>query len=757
MKKIVLVARKNIISPSQKRIHDDQGLKALDGIRYGKPISIDDNSNPELFWNELRRAFEKENPDFHADRYAIQLENGQEIDCSDRLKMHTVNKADENYRKLASLFPNAVTETINESGEVVRAIDKDILMQEISCKVVDGPEERYQFTWPDKKKSILLANAPISATLRPCREESVDFDTTENLYIEGDNLDVLKLLQETYLGKIKMIYIDPPYNTGNDFVYEDDFAENAQDYLANSGQFDAEGNRLVQNTESNGRFHTDWLNMIYPRLKIAKDYLTNDGIIFISIDDAEVENLKKICDEVFGEHNFVACLVYDKNRKNDAKYFSVGHEYMLVYFRNVSVINALGLELRAPKEGIEEVKEEFERLRKCFNDDWEKVNDGLKKLYASWPSGDDRKLLARFSKVDEKGPYRDDGNINWPGGGGPMYDVIHPITGKVCKKPISGWRYPTPQRLQEEIDKGHVVFGKDETTVPRVRMNLFEQDKQVMRSVMFSYAQTATNVFNSIFDNVRVFENPKSVSDIKKLIEYYTADDTDATILDFFSGSATTAHAVMKLNSEDGGYRKYILVQLPEEISESKASSEKSREVARNAIKLCDSIGVPHTICEIGKERIRRAGAKIKEESPLTTVDLDVGFRVLKLDSSNMKDVYYNPTEYTPTMFESLADNIKEDRTPEDLLFQVMLDLGILLSSKIEETTIAGKKVFNVADNFLIACFDADLTDEVITEIAKQKPYYFVTRDHSMASDSVATNFDQIFATYSPDTVRKVL
>ena len=418
----------------------------------------------------------------------------------DKLKMHTPNKADENFRKLAAMFPNAVTETINENGEVVRAIDKDVLMQEIACTVVDGNEERYQFTWPDKKKSVLLANAPINKTLRPCREESVDFDTTENLYIEGDNLEVLKLLQETYLGKIKMIYIDPPYNTGNDFVYEDDFAQSADEYLANSGQYDEDGNRMVQNTESNGRFHTDWLNMIYPRLKLAKDLLRDDGVIFISIDDAEAENLKKITDEVFGESNFVACLVYDKNRKNDAKYFSVGHEYIIVYFKNIAVIKESGVIFRAPKEGVDEVKEEFEKLRREFNNDWTQVAAGLKKLYASWPANDERRSLARFSKVDEKGPYRDDGNINWPGGGGPMFDVIHPVTGKVCKKPVSGWRYSTPERLQEEIDKGHVVFGPDETTVPRVRLNLFEQSNEVMKSVHFSYAQTATNEFLQIFN-----------------------------------------------------------------------------------------------------------------------------------------------------------------------------------------------------------------------------------------------------------------
>ena len=659
----------------------------------------------------------------------------------DKLKMQTANKADENYRKLAELFPNAVTETIDASGEVVRAIDKDVLMQEIAVKVVDGREERYQFTWPDKKKSVLLANAPISKTLRPCREESVDFDNTENLYIEGDNLEVLKLLQETYLGKIKMIYIDPPYNTGNDFVYEDDFTQSTEEYLANSGQFDEDGNRMVQNTESNGRFHTDWLNMIYPRLRLAKDLLTEDGVIFISIDDAEVENLRKIADEIYGSGNFIACLVYDKNRKNDAKYFSVGHEYMLVYFKNLAVIKESGTVFRAQKEGIDEVKEKFTKLRKEYNDDWEKVAAGLKKLYASWPQGDERRSLARFTKVDEHGPYRDDGNINWPGGGGPMYDVIHPITGRVCKKPVSGWRYSTLQRLQEEIDKGHVVFGEDETTVPRVRLNLFEQSKEVMRSVRFSYAQTATNEFLQIFDGKRIFDNPKSISDIRELIEYVTDKSYDPIVLDFFSGSATTAHAVMQLNAEDGGHRKFIMVQLPE------ATDEKS-EAYKAGYK---------NICEIGKERIRRAGKKIKEDSPLTTQGLDIGFRVLKCDTSNMKDVYYRPDEVTQMSIGDYASDIKDDRMPEDLLFQVMLDLGILLSSKIEETTIAGCKVFNVADGFLYACFDNKVSVEVVTAIAKEQPYYAVFRDSGMASDSVLTNFDQIFAAISPSTVRKVL
>ena len=662
----------------------------------------------------------------------------------DNLKMHTPDLAEANFRKLAALFPNAVTETVNEAGETVRAIDADVLRQEISAAVVEGPQERYQFTWPDKKKSVVLANAPIAKTLRLDRSRSVSRDgtrggvDTENIYIEGDNLDALKLLQETYLGKVKMIYIDPPYNTGSDFIYEDDFSRETGEYLADSGQFDEEGNRLVQNTESNGRFHTDWLNMLYPRLRIAKDFLADDGVIFISIDDAEVENLKKICNEVFGSQNFVATLVYDKNRKNDAKYFSVGHEYMLVYFRDAQTIYGKGIIFREPKAGVDEVKQEFERLRKLHKNNWELVNEGLKKLYASWPKEDEKKPLTRFTKVDEHGPYRDDGNISWPGGGGPKYEVIHPVTGKPCKCPDAGWRFPTLKRMEEEIQAGRVVFGEDETTLPRIRRNLFEFDAQVMRSVHFSYAQTATLEFNKIFDNLRVFENPKNMVDIKKLIKYIFGNQTDGLILDFFSGSATTAHAVMQLNAEDGGHRKFIMVQLPEPCGE--------KSEARKA-------GYK-TICDIGEERIRRAGDKIRAE---TGAEIDYGFRVFRVDSSNMEDVYYAPAGYDQSQLDLLADNIKPDRTPEDLLFQVMLDLGIPLSGAIEETVIAGKRVFSVAGGYLLACFDSAVAEETVTEIAKRRPFYAVLRDSSLAADSVAANFEQIFAAYSPKTVRKVL
>lgn len=414
----------------------------------------------------------------------------------------SINLESANMDKLKAVFPECFSE-----GK----LDIDKLLS-LCGEYIDNDFEKYKFEWKGKAECLKLAQKRSTGTLRPCPEESVNWGTTQNLYIEGDNLEVLKLLQTTYYRKVKMIYIDPPYNTGSDFVYADDFADPIARYKEITQQ------TTKSNPETMGRFHTNWLNMMYPRLRLAANLLRDDGVIFISIDDAELYNLKKICDEVFGEENYVATLVYDKNRKNDAKYFSVGHEYMLVYFKSAATIYEMGIVLRATKEGIDEVKEEFERLRKLFNDDWIKVNEGLKALYVSWPDNDNRKPLARFTRVDEKGPYRDDGNINWPGGGGPMYDVIHPLTGKVCKKPISGWRYPTLARLQEEIKKGHVVFGKDETTVPRVRTNLFESDKEVLRSVHFSYAQTATNEFTQIFDGKRVFENPKSISDIKKLL-----------------------------------------------------------------------------------------------------------------------------------------------------------------------------------------------------------------------------------------------
>ena len=648
----------------------------------------------------------------------------------DKLRMETANKADENFRKLAAMFPNAVTETItgydaNGKAIVDRAIDKDVLMQEISCTVVDGNEERYQFTWPDKKKSVLLANAPINKTLRPVREDetvptgadsegkpycstgSVDFDTTENLYIEGDNLEVLKLLQETYLGKIKMIYIDPPYNTGSDFVYEDDFAQSTDEYLANSGQYDEDGNRMVQNTESNGRFHTDWLNMIYPRLKLAKDLMADDGLIFISINEIEQSNLEKVCDEVFGSSNHVATFVW-KNKYGPGA-FTKGvaylHEYIICYAKNYP----LNVEATLSDAEVEKYNKADEKF-------------SIRGGYITQP-------LATKSKDDRP-------NL--------VYPLIH---NGVEIWPDKQWIWEK-KRLYDAYQKGEIVINEKNGKYS-VRFKQYLRDENgVMRKgkplslLTFVFNQDGTKEIDELLGR-GVFDFPKPTD----LIKYFLSlrineiDDKDYTVLDFFSGSSTTAHAVMRQNAEDGGRRKFIMVQLPQKC-------EKGTVAQKNGFT---------NICEISKERIRRAGRKIKEDSPLTTQDLDTGFRVLKCDTSNMKEVYYNPAEYEASLFSSLEDNIKEDRTPEDLLFQVMLDLGVLLSSKIEETTIAGKKVFNVEDNYLIACFDSDVAEETIKAIAKQKPYYFVMRDSSMANDSVATNFDQIFATYSPDTVRKVL
>lgn len=660
----------------------------------------------------------------------------------DKMKMHTTNKADENFEKLAAMFPNAVTETIDENGIVVRAIDKDVLMQEISCKVVEGREERYQFTWPDKKKSVLTANAPINKTLRPVREDetvstgsdsegnpysstgSVNFDSTENLYIEGDNLEVLKLLQETYLGKIKMIYIDPPYNTGNDFVYEDDFAQSADEYISNSGQLDEEGNRLVANTESNGRFHTDWLNMIYPRLRLAKDLLTDDGVIFISIDDNEVSNLKKICDEIFGADNIVAQLTVQLNPRgrNLDRYIAKTHEYVLIYVKNYLNTNCI---LGVEKEGkmVEEYNKEDERgkyrligLRnrnQAFNPT---TRPNL--YYPLYVDSSSKKVSTKKDTqfTDEVWPDTPDGiKTCWTW----MSKKVDAENNLITAELSNGeWRVFRKDYLVSEDGKSATTLVKSIWTENTINN---DYGKKAIKELFGS--------------NLMSFPKPPEL--VKRMIAIGSRDDS--IILDFFSGSATTAHAVMQLNAEDRGNRKLIMVQLPEVTDE---KSEAYKAGYKN-------------ICEIGKERIRRVAKKIAEENP--NAKFDGGFRVLKCDSSNMKDVYYNPEQYEANLFTSLTDNIKEDRTPEDLLFQVMLDLGVELSSKIAEYDVAGKKVFNVADGFLIACFDDDVTEETIKAVAKLKPYYFVMRDSSMANDSVATNFEQLFATYSPETVRKVL
>lgn len=628
----------------------------------------------------------------------------------EHLNMQSMDKVAANVAKIMELFPNCVTERINAEGKLEHAIDFDMLRQELNDYVVDGLQERYQFTWPDKRSAILAANAPINKTLRPCREESVDFDNTENLYIEGDNLDVLKLLQETYLGKVKMIYIDPPYNTGNDFVYRDDFKQSADEYVENSGQLDDEGNRMVTNTESNGRFHTDWLNMMYPRLKLAKDLLSDDGVIFISIDDSEQSNLKKICNEIFGEENFIASLIWQKkfSRANDATYFSTMHDFILcISKRNVSY----------DKNG------------------WE---IGLLPRNEEIPSG--------YSNPDNdpRGPWTSVILSAKSGSASLLYEIKTP-SGKKCVPPNGRYWSCSKDTFEKWNKDNRIWFGKNGDGVPRKKTFLSEVQSGLRpNTILFQNEvgnnQEAKQELKVLFDEISVFDSPKPVRLLKTLLQISNIDK-NSLVLDFFSGSATTAHAVMQLNAEDGSKRKFIMVQLPETCAE---SSEAYKAGYKN-------------ICEIGKERIRRAGKKIKEENPLTTQDLDIGFRVLKCDSSNMEDVYYTPQEYMDKQQDLFQDNIKTDRSDEDLLFQVMLELDTPLSSKIEKISIAGKTVYNVAQGHLMACFDKNVTDEVITAIAKEMPSYFVMRDSSLANDSVAINFEQIFNTYSPQTVRRVL
>lgn len=641
----------------------------------------------------------------------------------EKLNMHTQDITDVNIETIGRLFPNCLTERVvgkdkNGKGIIGKGIDFDKLRQELSKDIVEGTQERYQFTWPGKREAMRIANTPSNMTLRPDRESSVDFDNTGNLYIEGDNLEVLKLLREDYLGKVKMIYIDPPYNTGNDFVYEDDFSQTAGEFRDKSGMFDEDGNMILQNyevnSESNGRFHTDWLNMIYPRLKVARDLLTEDGVIFISIDDNEVENLRKVCDEVFGERNFIAQLIWERaySPKNDARFISNSHDYVIMFAKNIDnyVIGRL--------DRTDEANARYQNPDNDPRGVW-KPSDLSVKTYNA--------------ECD--------------------YPITTP-TGRIIEPPAGRcWRL-SKKAFFERLQDNRIWFGSDGNSVPCIKRFLTElkYDGMAPTSILFykevGHSQEGAKEVVSLFGDKGVFDGPKPVRLLQRLITLANLKD-DSIVLDFFSGSATTAHALMKTNLEKGTDRKFILVQLPEKVSDKKKDQGYG------------------TICEIGKERIRRAGKKILEELATKKAEnglfdkeseptrLDVGFRVLKLDTSNMQDVYYTPEDSSAaTLFD---DNVKPDRTPEDLLFQVMLECNLPLSAKIERKTIAGKDVFSVNDDYLIACFDDDVTEIVITEVARRKPYYFIMRDSSLSSDQVADNFEQIFNAYSKDTIRRIL
>lgn len=635
----------------------------------------------------------------------------------DKLKMQSRDVVGSNVERIAALFPHCITERLNKDGKPELAIDFDKLRAELSNEVLEDGEERYQFTWPDKRAAARLANEPTTLTLRPCREESVNFDNTENLYIEGDNLDVLKVLRETYLGKVKMIYIDPPYNTGNDFVYNDDFAQGKEEFEQSSGLFDAEGNQTIdpmqRNTEANGRFHTDWLNMIYPRLKVARDLLTEDGVIFISIDDNEVENLRKLCNEIFGSENFLGQITVVGNpRGRDYGGIARMHDYILAYSKS----KATSLNLIRDADSsfpMEDTLGGFE-LRELRNRNIKFNKDNRPNLYYPFyidtTSADENGLFPISLEKTDKFQYE-----------------LFPLESQGIN---TVWRWGK-QKSQENLNIN--IAAKPMKNGSYMIVEKYREARRMARSVWWdkdSNTEKGTLLVKSLF-NGKVFDYPKPVDLISRLLEMGSSED--CVILDFFSGSATTAHAVMKLNAEDGGHRKFIMVQLPELTDE---KSEAYKAGYKN-------------ICEIGKERIRRAGKKIKEESPLTTQALDTGFRVLKLDSSNMEDVYYTPDAFKPDVIDSLIDNIKPDRTPLDLLFQVMLDLGIELSAKIEQKEIAGKKVFSVDDDYLLACFDTDVNETTIEEMAKLLPTHLVIRDASATNDNVLDNFDQIIESYS--------
>ena len=657
---------------------------------------------------------------------------------SDQLKMHSPNLVDANIEKISALFPNCITETKDENGELKKAVDFDLLKQELSQVLVEGEQERYRLDWVGKKEAILTANAPIAKTLRPCREESINFDKTENLFIEGDNLEALKLLQENYLGKVKMIYIDPPYNTGNDFIYEDDFAESTNVFFERSNQVDEEGNRLIANTESNGRFHSDWLSMMYSRLKLARNLLNDEGVILVSCDENEQSRIKQIMDEIYGENNYITDLVWSGGRKNDSKFFSVSHEYIIIFVKNKDYLVSNKLYWKEKKEGIQEIYTYVDNLKKKYGDDYKKITIELKSWYKSLPQNHPSLNHKHYSIVDQQGVYFPDNISAQSGKTRTPIDVMHPITKKNCKRPGRG--FPAKETMDFLLKNDLVHFGDDETTIPCLKAYLKDREYQAPYSVIYQDGRAASKRLKELM-NSDVFPFPKDETVISKLLKIISNNSKDI-IVDFFAGSSTTAHAVMQSNAEDDGSRKFIMVQLSEQTDE---KSEAHKTGYKN-------------IAEISKERIRRAGKKILEDNAGKEgiENLDIGFRVLKVDSTNMKVVYYTPDALKQSDLIEMASNIKEDRTSEDLLFQVMLDWGLELSLPIERKTIAGKEVFYVAGNSLVACFD-ELNFDVVDEVAKDHPLRFVSAEKAIHLDHDKTNIKERFKQLSPDTEVKFL
>lgn len=667
----------------------------------------------------------------------------------EKMKFETPNLTNKNIDKIAELFPNVITEAADENGNIKKAVNFDMLRQLLSGDIAEG-DEAYEFTWVGKKAAIAEANRPIRKTLRPCPEESVNWDTTENLYIEGDNLEVLKLLQESYLGKVKMIYIDPPYNTGSDFIYRDDFKMSAEEYSEEIGEYDEDGDRLFKNTDSNGRFHSDWCSMIYSRLLLARNLLSDDGVIFISIDDNEQENLKKICDEVFGEHNFVGQTIrVSSPTQNIAKFISIMHDYTLVYCKNKICSNGNWSVKKNYADEFE--KRANQLLNQGLSED--EISAELRAL-TKYPRFFD---FDHYNMCDKNGVFQlvsmggvDKGNMT--------SILYHPITNKPCTIPQGGWRY-TENALKELVEKELIYYGKDEKYVPRKKLYLHDYLEQKPKGVNFYDTQ---NDVRFLKENKIPFDFPKPKDYIAYFIKMIGLTENDI-ILDFFSGSATTAHAVMELNADDGEKRKFIMVQIPEKTDE---KSEAYKAGYKN-------------ICEIGKERIRRAGKEIKldlnavagsyykfakeheeEEKGICTFHhygVDTGFRVFKIDESNMRDVYYSPAEYDQTMLDDMESNIKPDRTSLDLLFGCLLEWGLPLSMPYSSEEIEGMTVHTYNGGDLIACFDENIPESVITTLAKRKPLRAVFRDSSFADSPAKINVFEIFKLYAPETRVKVI
>lgn len=654
-----------------------------------------------------------------------------------KLDLSSVDGTQLNLEALYQIVPSCFTEVKDDkTGELRRVVDFKTLRQLLGDNAVEDADEMYQFTWPGKQEARREAARPITKTLRPVIEDSVDWDNTQNLYIEGDNLEVLKLLQKSYMGKVKMIYIDPPYNTGNDFVYDDDFAVSQHEHDLATGDIDELGLRYRKNTDTNGKFHSDWCSMIYSRLLIARSLLKEDGVIFISIDENEVSNLRSIADEVFNERNFIAELVWAAGRKNDSKHISISHEYILAYFKNADYIQEHKIIWREKKQGLNDIYTQYEKLKKQFGEDCASIESELKKWYKALPVNHPAKDHAHYNKVDEKGIYFAD-NISWPGGGGPKYEVLHPITHKPVTIPSRGW-ITSEENMKEWIKQGRVAFAETENGVPTLKAYLKEREYAVPYSVFYQDGRAASKRLATLMGD-KVFENPKDEEIIQRLIEISALENNDI-VLDFFSGSGTTAHSMFLANVNQKIKRKFILVQLEEKIDEKNATSDKSKKVARNAISLLDSLGRQHTIPEIAKERIRRAGKKIKEESPLTTQNLDTGFRVFRLADSNFEEVKKSPGDYDQAQLDLFLNNVKSDRTDLDLLFGAMLSWGVQLSLPMASEEVDGKMIYTVNEGDLVACFAENVTENIVKAMAEKQPLRVLFRDSCFARDDAKIN-----------------